>query len=258
MNAEQPLARFERLARRLVEGTFRSLFGGPLAPLDLGPRLARAVEDGSRDGRAPNRFEVRLYPGDYDAIMQAYPDVAVELAAFVQSLVPQLGLVLAQRPEMLILADAGLHRREVRVETFHGSDTADTTQMRPHPRLDSREALRERDAFLIVDGRRHVALRKPVVSLGRHADNDVVINNSNVSRRHAQVRWRYGRFVVYDLSSRGGTRVNGQLVRECVLHPGDVILLSTIPVIYGEGARETPQGGDTLVRVNGQEHGGEG
>lgn len=253
MSAEEPLARFERLARRLVEGTFRSLFGGPLAPLDLGPRLARAVEDGSREGRAPNQIEIRLHPADQAAIIRAYPDVVAELTAFVQTLTQQLGLDLPQQPQLLLLVDEGVRRRDVVIETQHWSEADETTQMRAHRRLDSRAALRARDGFLIIEGQRHVPLRKQAVSLGRRADNDIVIDNANVSRHHAQVRWRYGRFVIYDLGSRGGTRVNGQLIRECVLHPGDVILLSTVPVIYGEADPDPSPGGDTLVRLNGQD-----
>jgi hypothetical protein len=252
MNAGEPLARFERLARRLIEGSFRSLFGGPLASLDLGPHLARAVEDGSRDGRAPNRIEIRLHPADHEAVLTAHPAVHGELIGFVQTLSQQLGLVLPRPPQIQLLVDEKVRRRTVVVETAHWSAADETTQMRAGRRPDSYEALQAREAFLIVEGQRHVPLRKQAISLGRRPDNDIVINNPNVSRHHAQVRWRYGRFVIYDLGSRGGTRVNGQLIRECVLHPGDVILLSTVPVIYGESTGDRGQGGDTLVRRNGR------
>jgi pSer/pThr/pTyr-binding forkhead associated (FHA) protein len=72
-------------------------------------------------------------------------------------------------------------------------------------------------------------------------DNDIVIESPSISRRHAQIRWRYGRFVIYDLGSSGGTQVNGQRVTESVLHNGDVIMLSQVALIYGEGLAEDEQ-----------------
>lgn len=93
------------------------------------------------------------------------------------------------------------------------------------------------------------------MTIGRRIDNDIVIESPSISRRHAQIRWRYGRFVIYDLGSRGGTKVNGERVTESVLHNGDVISLSQVPLIYGEGLsedeRERPRPGtsgeNTLV-----------
>jgi pSer/pThr/pTyr-binding forkhead associated (FHA) protein len=89
-------------------------------------------------------------------------------------------------------------------------------------------------AFLILDGERTVALTQAVVGLGRRFDNTVILDDARVSRAHAQLRLRYGRYVVYGLGSTGGTFVNGQRVEECVLRPGDVISLGGVPVIYGE------------------------
>ncbi len=95
-------------------------------------------------------------------------------------------------------------------------------------------ALKKTDAFLIIKGRHHLPLDKPLITLGRLTDNDIVLDAPAVSRRHAQIRWRFGRFVLYDLGGRGRTSVNGQTVIESVLHPGDVISLSGVKLIYGE------------------------
>jgi pSer/pThr/pTyr-binding forkhead associated (FHA) protein len=84
-----------------------------------------------------------------------------------------------------------------------------------------------------------VALNRPVLTLGRRAENDIVLPVSSVSREHAQIRWRFGRFVIYDLGSRAGTLVNGEPVSECVLHPGDIVTLSTVKLVYGEGEGDT-------------------
>jgi hypothetical protein len=93
--------------------------------------------------------------------------------------------------------------------------------------------------FLIVDGERHMELNEPVISVGRALDNDVILEDRRVSRHHAQLRRRYGRYILYDLGSSGGTTINGYPVQECVLEPGDVISLAGVEVIYGEDPTES-------------------
>jgi pSer/pThr/pTyr-binding forkhead associated (FHA) protein len=97
------------------------------------------------------------------------------------------------------------------------------------------EAIRLVDAFLIVQGRRHVALDRPLIRIGRRIDNDIVLDSPSISRQHAQIRWRQRYFVVYNVSSHGYTSVNGMQIQEHILRPGDVIALSSVFLVYGEG-----------------------
>jgi S1-C subfamily serine protease len=63
------------------------------------------------------------------------------------------------------------------------------------------------------------------LSLGRGPDNDVVLDDSQVSRRHALVRPMSGRIEIQDLDSYNGTFVNGQrLTKPAVVSPGDSVL----------------------------------
>jgi hypothetical protein len=59
--------------------------------------------------------------------------------------------------------------------------------------------------------------------LGRHHGCDVRLADASVSRRHAQLRFRDGRWILQDLGSTNGTRVNGVPVGRCELRPGDAI-----------------------------------
>jgi hypothetical protein len=59
--------------------------------------------------------------------------------------------------------------------------------------------------------------------IGRHPSCDVLLAGQSVSRRHAALRFRDGRWIVQDLESRNGTRVNGERVQRCELRPGDVL-----------------------------------
>jgi hypothetical protein len=173
-----------------------------------------------------------------------------DLAAHVAQLAAQSGLALAAAPTVVILPRPGLAPREVLVEARYvppGSSEIEMTREMTASRQSSPTPLRDTPGqhFLIVDGRRAVDLNGPLVSIGRALDNDVILEDPRVSRKHAQVRLRYDRYVLYDLGSRGGTQVNGYTVEECVLHSGDVISFSGVQVVYGED-RSTPGRPDGL------------
>ncbi|MFQ5421118.1 MAG: aminotransferase class V-fold PLP-dependent enzyme, partial [Anaerolineae bacterium] len=131
---------------------------------------------------------------------------------------------------------------------LRGLDRADSVVLDPHKSLflpygtgcllvrdgAALRPLLARRAFLVVNGRQHIPLNKPILTIGRRADCDIVLAASSVSRQHAQIRWRHGRFVLFDISSRGRTAVNGIRKQEHILHSGDVIQLSQESLIYAE------------------------
>jgi hypothetical protein len=57
--------------------------------------------------------------------------------------------------------------------------------------------------------------------IGRHPSCDVVVSDETVSRRHVMLTFRDGGWIARDLQSTNGTRLNGDYVGRCRLHPGD-------------------------------------
>lgn len=90
-------------------------------------------------------------------------------------------------------------------------------------------------AFLIVNTQVY-PLKKDQTSLGRHLDNDIVIQEATISRSHAEIHISEGKFILKDLGSTGGTFVNGTKVSEMVLHSGDSIMLSSVPMVFVQNA----------------------
>jgi hypothetical protein len=85
-----------------------------------------------------------------------------------------------------------------------------------------------------VDGRADVSVPVSLLALdwtgadselvlGRHRSCDVTLTDPGVSRRHAQLRFRDGHWILQDLESTNGTTVNGIRVGRCELRPGDVV-----------------------------------
>jgi hypothetical protein len=67
--------------------------------------------------------------------------------------------------------------------------------------------------------------------VGRHLRCDIVLDDLSVSRRHARLRFRDGRWVLQDLESTNGTLVNRTRVVRCQLHPGDEVHVGTVRLL---------------------------
>ncbi len=237
------LSRFEELAERLIEGSLTRLFLGQLHPRAIAVQLARALEDAAsapktaplaEEERAiPGAYLVKLHPEDYADIAERRAEIEATLADHVLELARQGGLTLAGMPRVIVRPDATVPKLSAVVQVEPGdADTRFHTQAFERRELASELPLRP--AWLIVEGRRNVPLTKPLITLGRRLDNDIILDDPRVSRQHAQLRYRYGHYVLYDVGSSGGTRVNGAPVQECLLQSGDVISLAGVELIYIE------------------------
>ena len=58
---------------------------------------------------------------------------------------------------------------------------------------------------------------RPITTIGRRADRDLVVDDPDVSRAHAEIRWTPEGFVLCDTGSTNGTFVDGARVREHLL-----------------------------------------
>jgi pSer/pThr/pTyr-binding forkhead associated (FHA) protein len=67
------------------------------------------------------------------------------------------------------------------------------------------------------------ALDRPTLVIGRHADNDIVIDHMGVSGKHARISLEGEAVVLTDLQSTNGTFVNGLRVERVELRPNDWI-----------------------------------
>ena len=67
--------------------------------------------------------------------------------------------------------------------------------------------------------------------VGRHDACDVVVGHPSVSRQHARLSFRDGHWVLRDLDSTNGTRVNGTPVVRYRLEPGDRLSLGSADLL---------------------------
>ncbi|HEX7008736.1 MAG TPA: ATPase, T2SS/T4P/T4SS family [Phycisphaeraceae bacterium] len=85
-------------------------------------------------------------------------------------------------------------------------------------------------------GARRFPLGQDKVTIGRHSQNALCLDDPQVSRVHCQIEPTPEGYVLRDLNSRNGTSVNQQRVSEVVtLRPGDVITVGSTRIQFVDG-----------------------
>lgn len=257
-----PLAAIERFFERLFERPSARLFRARLQPVQLQRRIERSMEAerlASADRTlVPNRFVVHLNPTDLAGFGDMTASLASELADGALLFARTRRYTLVDRPRVDLLGDPTVERADIRViarfadpipgrdrrpETGAvdvvdgaeaGADAARSdlgssgggpmdTMVFTIPRP---SAPRARLRLTTPDGAsQSVEFDGTELTIGRAADNDLVLPDGRVSRHHARLIGRRGTLVYVDLGSTNGSRVNGVTVGELVLGEGDRIEL---------------------------------
>lgn len=71
-----------------------------------------------------------------------------------------------------------------------------------------------------------------MISIGRDRGNEIVLHDTEISRRHAEIRMKDGQFTLVDLQSSNGCFVNQKRVMECPLTHGDRLQLGHTLMIF--------------------------
>jgi pSer/pThr/pTyr-binding forkhead associated (FHA) protein len=110
----------------------------------------------------------------------------------------------------------------------------ETAELDPVPLLSQPTTMSS--AFVISNGEmagRNFLIDRPLLTIGRGFESDVIINDASISRRHAQVVRQVNGDYVQDLASRNGTKVNDELLKAPrLLQQGDIVCLGNIRLEY--------------------------
>src|SRR6516162_4162030 len=91
-------------------------------------------------------------------------------------------------------------------------------------------------AKLVVISKSQAGLSHPLdkhwVTIGRGPNNAFQIAESSVSGEHCEVLLRRGELLVRDMRSTNGTFINGRMITEGVLRPGEVLQLGEIELRF--------------------------
>ncbi len=235
---EQP----QRLQQALNDSLAEPFLKFPLQNLSLGPlieKLALEAAGASRvapDQRrfAPDQFTLSVNAADVTDINKWNESLQREVSRALQGALVAGGFMLAREPHLTLATDPTLAQGELRIIAWHSSDPLHLTEMMESDYEELDTDLPPTGAFLMVDGKQHFRLKMPLIKVGRRLDNDLILDDPHVSRQHLHLKAKRGRYLLVDLDTTSGTRVNGRQVQEHWLKPGDVINIAAIEMVYGE------------------------
>jgi hypothetical protein len=244
------LRSLEQKLADLVEGTFSRAFKSEVRPVEIARKLVREMDQHTVQSLsrtyAPNEYAVWLSPEDRKSFAGYEDELRDELGGYLLEHARREKVALLTRPqiefrtdERLRLGEFGIQARLVRPgpedrepsQGEHGHTMVYSTSDRLSEQLQAPDP-RRGTARVRVGGRTTVVGSSGAV-LGRSRDCDVVIEDANVSRRHAEIRPSGGSWIVVDLGSTNGVRVNGRRIEgPQSLRSGDRVELGTSQLTF--------------------------
>lgn len=237
------LDRFEQSFERLMEGSIGRLFRSPIQPAEIGRKLERAMTGNqvvSVDATlVPNDYRVAMHPEDMVLFVDYVSALSRQMETWLTELAQERGFSLVDRARVQITGDESVPRRAIQVTAA----IAD----RPEMSRERQEAIQRTEVYRVIrqtsgvpplrlrflgGGHRdqEVLIRKPVTTVGRALDNDIVLDSGDVSRHHARFEYVNDGMRLLDLQSTNGTRVNGKRIQSQPVRPGDEVTFGTLSV----------------------------
>lgn len=255
------MSKFESMMQSVVEGGFGKIFRSRLQPVELVSKLTRAMESNLQLGPerriAPNVYEIALSTRDYEYFNKFKHSLKQQLADSLIAVARDRGYMLLSVPVMHFTEDANLITGESRISTQvldprsaqagteMPSDADIVEETRSMSPAEAQELIRRAQQqtaepmppawlTLLRPARGNpLQVTKPVIHIGRHLTNDVVVNDKRVSRHHAEIRFERGQFVLYDLGSTNGVGINGVMTHQPVpLKNNDRVLVGSHEFVF--------------------------
>ena len=248
------LRNLEAKIENVVQGAFSRAFKSTVQPVEIARKLAKEMEEHRTTSISrvyvPNQYWVFLSPQDRAQFEGYETALTKELSDYLLEHARKEGLALVTRPavtfrtdERLGVGEFGIQAKLVKPPEDEAAERGDRPAvvegdfghtMVYSPDREARRLVRPEHAgraLLVGAGRRRVLSGQRLV-LGRSREADIVIDDPNVSRRHAELRCDDGRWTIADRGSTNGVKVNGRRVQEAPLEPGDGIVLGTTELTF--------------------------
>jgi hypothetical protein len=237
------LQTFERRLGGLVEGAFARVFKSEVQPAEIASALQRESDDRKEvisRGRvlAPNAYVVELSDRDFHRLEEWAEPLGEELAAMMREHAAEQGYSFVGPVvvgfEQQTAVSTGVFRVRSTVEApDESAEPAAPVARTPSAAPSPAGAYPHRPRLVVNDAEDSAYfLTHAVTVLGRASDCDLRLDDSGVSRHHAEIRYSDGRVGVVDLGSTNGIAVNGRPVERIELKDGDRLDIGHSTLIF--------------------------
>ena len=241
----------------LVEGVFGRAFRRQVHPVEIAKGLTKQMDENrmvsvSRT-YAPNDFTVHLSKADAESVQAYQSALRDELIQYATTHAQNRGYHLMTPPKVRFVTEDSLRFGEFGVTAKLTGGEGPREKGAPHDtsgqtrifRTEKTEGTGQGTASISAEEAQRYGLAREVVelvledgtrplegpgpwSVGRSEENEIVISNPNVSRRHARLSRLENGFVVEDLGSTNGTLLDGAPIDRERIESGDELTFGGI------------------------------
>ena len=197
-----------------------------IRPIQIGREVIALMDEQAQTGLDPvgHRYTIGLHKNDLAALTDALKPLMSELRQAIANHAKFEGYTLSGEAEVVLIEDAAVQVGSCAVAVAKPIATE-----RPAPQS---TPAAHKYSVLMADGSRHT-LDGDLVTVGRQASCSIVIADSNISRVHARFRAVDNGWIIEDLGSTNGTKVDGVLITEpTLLSHGQLIALGTLQLHF--------------------------
>jgi len=251
------LRAIEQKIESLFEGIFGRAFRTNVQPVELARKLAKEMDEHKTISVSrvyvPNEYTVYLSPDDREQFSGYEDNLKGELQEYLSEHSRRENYALLSPVRVLMETDADLDVGEFGIATrmvqpdrsAATGEPAGTVEpgstmiykpkaAQPPTQAVSAEELGVEAELVTLsfDGTRYEVKQRRVV-IGRSRECDIQLADTNVSRRHAELRQEGATYWIVDLGSTNGLEVNGRRVKRAKLSDGDRITVGSTEVTFG-------------------------
>ena len=246
-----------------IEGLFEGVFGRAFRTHVQSVELARKLAKEKDEHRSvsfsrvyvPDEYTVYLSPGDREQFASYEGSHVGELQEYLLEHARREGYALLTPPRVTMATDGDLAMGEfgIAASVVQTPVAAPTVQplppVAPPPAASATMVYAPREPVAAIEGEPEpVPVEREVVTLafegrtypvttrtvviGRSRECDVRLADTNVSRRHAELRQEGATYWLVDLGSTNGTELNGRRVEREKLSDGDAITIGSTELTF--------------------------
>lgn len=229
---------------------FARAYATSIRPISLGRQLIGLLDIASDKGSLPSSYEICLHSDDLAAFADVEQHLVRELIDAATQHCEQSGYQLDAQISVALRADDAVKSGTFQIktsgkfavktppiETKPSKIQESIVQPEPAPTLAPTQTqtqtqvthakITARAALILATGQR-IDIAEDIVKIGRHQSCTIVFADSNVSRVHAQLQRSSTGWLVVDLGSTNGVKVNGtKISKEKSLTDGDELTFGT-------------------------------
>lgn len=233
---------------------FARAYATSIRPISLGRQLIGLLDLAGAKGPLPSTYEICLHSDDLAAFADVEQHLVRELIDAATQHCEQYGYQLDAEISVVLQADDAIKSGTFQIKTNRQlavktppidpkSSKIQESKVQPEPTqtrtltptlptklvqtINTPKEITARAALVLASGQR-IDLTEEIVKIGRHQSCTIVFADSNVSRVHAQLQHDSTGWLVVDLGSTNGIKVNGtKISKEKSLTDGDELEFGT-------------------------------